>query len=156
MPFLRAPGRVADNTAHVPSGARRVLVRIACAVIAVAAAVPLGMSVNHELRVTAAIDKPSWIKPATADYRQEKCIYRAIRSELPQGTTIYISAPVQSTNPDPVLAEDLSARWAVPRLAEWSTLWAVPQPTPATARWMVSLAAEPGHCAGLALEVRRR
>jgi hypothetical protein len=111
-------------------------------VIVVAAAVTLGLSVHHELQTTAAFLRPGSVNSAAVAYRQEECIYRAIRSELPKGAAVYIDDPVH-----------------VQRLAELSTLWAVPQPTPATARWTISLVRGfhlPGDCFGLVLEVRRR
>jgi hypothetical protein len=156
MHSSRMPGRGAEDGASVPAGPRQVVMRAGCAVIACVAAVTLGLSVHHEVQATASVENPSWVRPATAAYLQEKCIYRAIRSELPSGAAVYIVQPAASwTRHAPRLAK-LSPLWAVTRLAELSTLWAVPQPTPATARWTVSLAATPGHCSGLALEVRRR
>ncbi len=146
--FLKDGGAVAGPM-------RRAVKLIGCAVVAAAAAVTLGLSVVHDLRATASIERPSWVHPATAAYRQEKCIYHAIRSRLPQGATVFIGVPPVSSRNAP-RQPALSVLWAETRLAELSTLWAVPQPTPATARWMVSLVPEPGHCSGLALEVRRR
>jgi hypothetical protein len=141
MRFRRVPGRAGHDGASVPAGPRRVVKIIGCAAIAAAAAVTLGLSVRHGVLITAA--SPSWVNGTTAAYQQEECIYHAIRRELPQGATVYISAP--------------AASWRnAPRLVELSTLWAVPQLTPATARWTLTLVPEPGHCSGLALEARRR
>jgi hypothetical protein len=147
MHSMRVPGRVAEDGASVPAGRRHVVKRIGCAVIVSAAAVTLGLSVHHDLQTTAEVLSPASIKDATAADRQEECIYHAIRSELPQGAAVYVNDPV--------------VHWRnFQRLAELSTLWAVPQPSPATARWTVSLVRKlslvPGHCSGLALEVRRR
>jgi len=116
--------------------------RIGCAAIIVAAAVPLGLSVHHELQATAAFLRPASVERAAVADRQEECIYRTIRSDLPRGAAVYIDDPVH-----------------VQRLAELSTLWAVPQPGPATAQWTISLARDfhrPGDCFGLVLVVRRR
>jgi hypothetical protein len=156
MPARQMPGSVPDDRAPLRSGPRHVVKLIGYAVIAAVAGVTLGLSVHHEVQATASVENPSWVKSATAAYRQEKCIYRAIRSELPPGATVYIKAPAASSRIPPRLAEQLSPLWATTRLAELSTLWAVPQPTPATARWTLSLAPEPGHCSGLAVEVRHR
>jgi hypothetical protein len=143
MPSSRVPGGAADDGATAGPGARQVVRRIGYAAIALVAAVTLGLSVNHALRATADVENPSWTRAATAAYRQEECIYRAIRTQLPQGATVYISAPASS--------------WRnAPRLVELSTLWAVPQPTAATAQWTLTLVPEPGHCLGLALQARRR
>jgi hypothetical protein len=121
--------------------------RIGCAVIASAAAVTLGLSVHHDVQATAEVLSPASIKHATAADRQEECIYHAIRSELPRGAAVYINDPV--------------VQWGnFQRLAELSVLWAVPQPSPATARWTLSLVRRtsraPGNCSGRALQIRRR
>jgi hypothetical protein len=141
MHFRRAPRRVAQDGASVPAGARWVVKLIGCAAIACAAAVTVGLSVRHE--VLAAATTSESVSGTTAAYQQEECIYHAIRREVPQGATVYISAP--------------AASWRnAPRLVELSTLWAVPQPTPATARWTLTLVPERGHCSGLALRAERR
>jgi hypothetical protein len=119
---------------------RQVSKRVCCAAIVVAAAVTLGLSVHHGLQHTAALDQPSNIAKDTAALQQEECLYRAIRSEVPKGATVYVN----------------SAKWQyTQRLAELSTLWAVPQPTLATAQWRLSFVPARGHCAGLALKVSR-
>jgi hypothetical protein len=143
MHSMRVPGHGKQDRGPGRSGARELVMRIACAAIAVAAAVTLGLSVHHDLRATASVEQPAWARGATAAYRQEECIYHAVQSALPQGATVYISAP--------------AASWRnAPRLIEYSTPWAVPQLTPATARWTLSLVPKPGHCSGWALKVGRR
>lgn len=139
---MRMPRRVAEDGPSVSAARRRVVKRVGCAVIVSAAGVTLGLSVHDGLRATAAFLRPAAIRRAVVTDRQAECIYRAIRSELPKGATVYINDPVH-----------------VQRLAEWSTLWAVPQPSPATARWIISLGSGspgPRHCYGLVLQVRRR
>ena len=117
MHSMREPGRVAEDGSSVPAGPRHVVKRIGCAVIASAAAVTLGLSVHHDVQTTAAVLSPASIKHATAADQQEECIYHAIRSELPSGAAVYIDDPV--------------VQWGnFQRLAELSTLWAVPQPSP--------------------------
>jgi hypothetical protein len=143
---------MAEHGPSIPAGRRHVARRIGCAAIAFAAAVTLGLSVHYEVQTTTAFLRPGSIRRAVVADRQEECIYRAIRSELPRGAAVYISDPV--------------VHWTnFQRLAELSTLWAVPQVSPATARWTISLvpssSAGPGsgarsRCYGLALEVRRR
>ena len=138
-------GRVAQDGASAWSARRRLGKRIGCAVIVCAAGVTLGFSVHRGLQTTSAFLRPQAIRGAVAADRQEECIYRAIRSELPKGAAVYIDDPVH-----------------VQRLAELSTLWAVPQASRAAARWTISL--EPAshgrgsvarwRCYGLALEVR--
>lgn len=151
MHSRRVRGRDAEDGVTVPAGSRRLVPagsrhavrRIGYVVVALAVAVPLALSVRHEVQATGSVARPRGLGAATAAYRQEKCIYRAVRSELPRGATIFISEPAEySTN--------------AARVVELSTTWAVPQPAPATARWTATLIPEPGHCRGLALEVRRR
>jgi hypothetical protein len=141
------PVRVAEDGASVSAAWRHVGWRIGCAVIVFTAAVALGFSVHHGLQTTTAFLRPASIRSAVVADRQEECIYRAIRSELPKGAAVYINDPVH-----------------VQRLAELSTLWAVPRPSTATARWTIALvpvsSLGPGsrvrwRCYGLALEARR-
>jgi hypothetical protein len=118
----------------------RVVKGIACAGIVSAAAVTLGLSVHHDAQITAAALAPASIKQQTFLFRQEECLYHAIRRELPKGATVYV------TNPS----------WEhTQRLAELSTLWAAPQPSLATAQYRLILVPARGHCSGLALEVHR-
>jgi hypothetical protein len=143
----RMGGRAAHGGPSDSAGRRRVGKRIGCALIVSAAGVALGFSVHHGLQTTTAILRPESIRSAVVADRREDCIYRAIRSDLPRGAAVYINDPVH-----------------VQRLSELSTLWAVPQVSPATARWTISLVPSsslaPGsdarsRCYGLALEVRR-
>jgi hypothetical protein len=132
---------------------------IVCAGIVTAAAVTLGLSVHHDLQTTAAALKPASVKQQTALLRQEECLYQAIRAEVPKGAPVYVTSPTfQPTQ----------------RLAELSTLWAVPQASLAASRWRLSLVPAHGHsitrftvtgnhfdpahgqCGGITLEVRRR
>jgi hypothetical protein len=119
---------------------RRVVKRVACAGIVSAAAVTLGLSVHHDAKITAAALAPASIRQQTFLFRQEECLYQAIRRQLPKGATVYV------TNP----------RWEyTQRLAELSTLWAVPQPSLAKAQYRLIIVPARGHCSGLALEVHR-
>jgi hypothetical protein len=139
MRSKRVPGRGAENGTSGQPGSNGRARRIGCAAIALAAAVPLGLYVHDELRG----QSRGAARAATAAYRQEECIYRAIRRDLPKGATIYIYEP--------------AAVWTNgARVLELSTTWAVPQPTAATAGWAVTLVPKPGPCLGAALEVRRR
>jgi hypothetical protein len=116
---MTLPARDADGGAPVRLARRGIAKRIGSAVIVLAAGVALGASVHHGLQTTAMVVQPANVSASLAADRQEECIYRAIRSVLPKGAAIYISDP----------------EWThVQRLAELSTLWAVPQPSRATAR----------------------
>jgi hypothetical protein len=134
------PGRIAENGASVRVGRRHVGTLIGCGLIVSAAAVMLGLSVRHGMAVNAWELSPAGAKAWAKFDRQEECIYHAIRSEVPEGATVYI---------------DDAVVYDAQRLAELSTSWAVPQPSPATARWTLSLV--PGRaCSGRSLEVRHR
>jgi hypothetical protein len=144
---LRMPGPVTEDGPSACAARPQVARRIGCAVIVSAAGVALGFSVHHGLQTTTAFLRPRSIRQAVVADQREDCIYRAIRSELPRGAAVYVDDPVH-----------------VQRLTELSTLWAVPQVSPATARWTIALVPSsslgPGsdarsRCYGLALEVRR-
>jgi hypothetical protein len=154
MHSQRVPGSGAGNGAWASSGPGRLVTRVVCAVVACAVGVALGLSVNRDLRATASIEKPRWVRGVTRAYRQEECIYHAIQSELPQGASVYIGVVPVSLKSAPGPAEQWML-WDETRLTEWSTPWAVPRPSPAAAQWTLSLVHAPGHCHGLALEVRR-
>jgi hypothetical protein len=129
--------------------------RIGCAAIVAAGALTLGLGVHHDLQFTAEVTTPQWIAEQSAMLRQEECIYHAIRSQVPQGAAVYIGLVPTSLKHAPGPAEQWTL-WDETRLTELSTLWVVPKPTPASAQWTLALVHEPGHCAGLALEARRR
>jgi hypothetical protein len=119
---------------------KQITKRIVCAAIVAAAAVTLGLSVHHDAQFTSKVTASTFIGDQTAALRQEECIYNAIRSQVPKGAPVYVDGP----------------GWAhAQRVAELSTLWAVPQASLATAQWRLSLVPARGHCGGLVLEVRR-
>jgi hypothetical protein len=124
-----------------PGGcSRQVGKRVGCAGIVAGAVVALGLSVHHDLQLTAMVNAPASVKNETGTFQQDECIYRAIRSEVPKGATVY----------------GIAADWVLRQhLTEMSTLWAVPQSSPATARWILTLVPAHGDCVGLALKVRR-
>lgn len=144
---MRMAGRTAQDGPSVSAARRHVGRRIGSALIVVAAVVTLGLSIHNGLQTTSTLVSPSAIRLAVVADRQEECIYRGIRSELPRGAAVYIDDPVH-----------------IQRLAELSTLWAVPQEHRDTARWTIALVPSFSHgrssrlrwrCYGLALEVRR-
>jgi hypothetical protein len=137
---------------------RRIGKRIGCIAIVAAAGVGLGLSVHHDAQFTAQVTTSKYIGGADARMRQEECVYQAIRRKVPKGATVYVTAsrfpPAQ-------------------RLAELSTLWAVPETNIADARYRLTLvpprgrpivpfplttaAPDParGKCDGMTLKVRR-
>jgi hypothetical protein len=145
--YMRMPGRVAPDGPSVAAARRHLARRIGCALIVATASVALGLSVHHGLQTTTALLRPRAIRGSVVADRQEECIYHGIRADLPKGAAVYINDQVH-----------------IQRLAELSTLWAVPQRRRATARWTIALVPDSPHgpgshlrwrCYGLALEVRR-
>ncbi len=132
--------------------------RIGCAAIVVAAGVGLGLSVHHDVQFTGYVTTAKFIAGVNAQQRQAECVFDAIRLEVPQGATVYVT----DTLSEPV-----------DHLVEWSTPWAVPELHIADAQYRLTLVAPPGHrlfpfpltraapdpakgqCEGLTLEVRR-
>jgi len=136
----------------------RVGKRVGAAVVVAAAGVGLGLSVHHDVQLTADVTTAKYVAGANALMRQEECVYDAIRLKVPKGATVYVTAtrfpPAQ-------------------RLAELSTLWAVPVANIADAQYRLTLvpphgrsivplpltnaAPDPakGKCDGLTLKVRR-
>ncbi len=138
MRSSRAPGRAAGGGAGALSGRRKIGKRIACAVIFCGVAVPIGIKTNYDIQTTDNFLTPASIHYAAHEHRQQTCIYDEIRQKLPEGARIYVSSP------DAAFTQ---------RLAELSTLWAVPQQNRATARYLVSI--KRGDCYGVTVEVRR-
>ena len=111
---------------------------IACAVIFCGAAVSVGIQANYDVQTTDNYLTPASIHYAAHVDRQEICIYNQIRRKVPEGARIYVNGlDVARTQ----------------RLAELSTLWAVPQQNPATARYLVSI--QRGNCFGVTVKVQR-
>ncbi len=114
--------------------------RVAGAVIAGTAIVTLGVGVHNEAQVIEMFAQPQAMSKQTNDIRQEECLFRAIRSQVPEGAHVYVSG------------ED----WHyMQRLAELSTPWAVPEANPASARYKLAMIPARGHCYGFALKVSR-
>ena len=132
--------------------------RIGCAAIVVAAGVGLGLSVHHDVQFTGSVTTAKFIAGVNAQQRQAECVFDAIRLEVPEGATVYVT----DTLSEPV-----------DHLVEWSTPWAVPELDIADAQYQLTLVPPPGRrlfpfpltraapdpakgqCEGLTLEVRR-
>jgi hypothetical protein len=136
----------------------RVGKRLGCAAIVAAAGVGLGLSVHHDVQFTGSVTTANFIAGLNREMSQEQCLYDAIRLTVPKGARVYVTA----------------ARFPpTQRLAELSTLWAVPEANIADAQYRLTLVPPPGRpivpfpvtravpdaakgqCAGLTLEVRR-
>jgi hypothetical protein len=120
--------------------------------------VGLGLSVHHDVQFTGSVTTAKFIAGANAQLRQGQCVFDAIRLEVPEGATVYVT---------PTLSEP------VDHLVEWSTPWAVPELGIAGSQYQLTLVPPPGRrlfpfpltraapdpakgqCEGLTLEVRR-
>jgi hypothetical protein len=126
---------------HSGAGHRRRIVsgrRLGCVLIAAVATVTLGLGIHQDLQLNASLLTPASVNASAGAARQDMCLFRALRHELPKGAAFY----------------DAGANGAdYQRLAELATLWAVPEQSPRAARWRVVVV--PGHCASIGLKVWR-
>ncbi len=137
MHSSRVPGRAVHGGATAMSR-RKVGKIIACAVIFCGAGVAIGIEANSDVQTTESLLAPASVNFAAHAHSQQRCVYNEIRHKVPEGARIYVNSPdVGFTQ----------------RLAELSTLWAVPQQSRATAKYLVSIHA--GNCFGVTVEVRR-
>lgn len=131
--------------------------RMVSAAIVAAAALGLGLIVHHDVQFTSSVRTAKYAAHVNAQLQQEECVYQAIRLNVPKGATVYTTVPrFQPTQ----------------RLAELSTLWAVPVANIADAQYQLTFVAphgrvvpfplttaapDPakGQCSGLTLKVRK-
>ena len=107
----------------------RVGKRIGCAAIVAAAGVGLGLSVHHDVQFTRYVTTTKFIAGLNAQQRQAECVFDAIRLKVPKGATVYVTDPRSQPTQ---------------RLAELSTLWAVPETNIADAQYRLTLVPPPG------------
>jgi hypothetical protein len=112
--------------------------RVICGLLAAIAAVTVGLGVRQDLQLNSGLVTPTVMAIVAGGNKQEMCLFHDFRHELPKGATFY----------DP--GENVAH---FQRLAELSTLWAVPEQNPAAARWRVAIV--PGNCARIGLKVWR-
>jgi hypothetical protein len=96
----------------------------ACAAIACIGGTVLGLSVSHLLQFDGKFLARAVVARARDAYRQELCLLHAIRTDVPRGAGVYLGGnDVAHTQ----------------RLAELSTLWAVPELNWRAARWALTI-----------------
>ncbi|HXY44460.1 MAG TPA: hypothetical protein VEH29_09755 [Acidimicrobiales bacterium] len=136
----RGGGQEAGGAGGAVAGPRghRFLTSIARMVIVATVAIAVGLTVHHGLQIATGARSATSVARGDRANQLEECVYAAIRSELPRGATVYINVN----------------RAYGQLLAELSTLWAVPQATPATAQWVMSVVGGPS-CVEVSVEVRR-
>jgi hypothetical protein len=105
----------------VPGRASRIA---SCAAIAGIGGATFGFGINHLVQRSDQIRSPAAVMQASGTYQQEVCIFNAIRSDVPEGAAVYVSS------------SDVSH---TQRLAELSTLWAVPKEQRAAAQWVLTI-----------------
>jgi len=114
-------------------GAQVARIAIVCVVVSA-----IGFCLRLGITTTSADVRQASVTSWTSADRQQACIARLIETRLPRGAPVY-----DGNNED----------YASQELIELSTLWVVPQPTPATATWVLSI--EPGPaCNGETLGLR--
>lgn len=97
---------------------------VACAAIAGIGGVAFGFCVNHLIRLSDKIQSPAARALDFATYRQEVCLFDAIRSDVPKGAAVYVESPSEPHTQ---------------RLSEYSTGWAVPKEHRAGAQWVLTI-----------------
>jgi hypothetical protein len=135
----RSSQHIAGAGAASRIGRAGVVKIVCCAVIASAAAGTIGLTVHNDVATTAGVLSPWALNLGVHESKQEWCLYRLIRRDVPRGGAVYVASyrPAQ-----------------MQRLAELSTLWATPRVTARTAEWAISWYAG-GSCYGIGLKVRR-
>jgi hypothetical protein len=96
----------------------------ACAAIAGIGGAAFGFGINRLVQLSDQMQSPAALTVTYGTYRQELCLFHAIRSDVPEGAAVYVIGP------DPSHSQ---------RLAEWSTAWAVPKEHEAAARWVLTI-----------------
>lgn len=97
---------------------------VACAAIAGIGGAAFGVGIHRAVQVNDQLKSPANVTYADAAYRQELCFFRAIRSDVPRGAAVYVNGPDTAHTQ---------------RLAELSTLWAVPKEFRSAAQWTVTI-----------------
>ncbi len=123
-----------------PRGARRrhLVIQWTRVVVGAVCLVTLGVVMIHGLNVTAAELSHRSMSTSRAVNAQEECIYHQIRVRLPKGAAVYVQGTGNEFNAQELL--------------ELSTLWAVEEPYPSSAKFMISIV--PGNsCSGESLKV---
>jgi hypothetical protein len=111
------------------------VVRIVITCVAVAS---VALCVRSGATATVSDVRQTSVSSWTVADRQQACLARLIETRLPRGTPVYIGS---------------SQGFASQELIELSTLWVVPQPTTASATWVLSLV--PGEdCSGETVRLR--
>jgi hypothetical protein len=105
----------------VPGRASKI---VACAAIAGIGGAAFGFCVNHLILLSDQIQTPAARALDFASYRQEVCLFRAIRADVPRGAAVYVES---DSTPH------------TQRLAEYSTGWAVPKEHQDAAQWLLSI-----------------
>jgi hypothetical protein len=96
----------------------------ACAAIVCIGGTVLGLGVSHLLRFDGKFLAGSVAARAERSYRQELCLFQGIRRDVPRGAGVYLAGnSVAHTQ----------------RLAELSTLWAVPKENRRAAQWALTI-----------------
>lgn len=96
----------------------------ACAAIAGIGGAAFGFGVNHLVGLSDQIQSPAALTQVYGTYRQEVCIFHAIRADVPEGAAVYVISSNTAHSQ---------------RLAELSTLWAAPKEQRTAAQWVMTI-----------------
>lgn len=117
---------------------RRVVPALAALAVVVVAAVSVGVEFANVLRTTSTLAGPVLDRQYHVNLAQFTCLQDQIRSDVPQGATVYTGGPGSVNDA---------------ALTEYATPWATPTLDP-TAPWVLSLSSGP--CLGLGIVAHRR
>lgn len=97
---------------------------VACAAIAGIGGAAFGFCVNRLVLLSHNIQTPAARALDFGTYRQEVCLFRAIRTDVPRGAAVYVESASEPHSQ---------------RLSEYSTGWAVPKVHQADAQWLLTI-----------------
>ena len=97
---------------------------VACAAIAAIGGPVLGLRIAHLVQFDNAALARAAVERTQNSYRQELCLFRAIRKEVPRGAGVYLAGNNEAY---------------FQRLAELSTLWVTPEEDQRAAQWTLTI-----------------
>lgn len=102
---------------------------VACAAIAGIGGTVLGIRIVHLVQYDNQALASAAVVRAQDTYRQELCLFHAIRKEVPRGAGVYVSGNIEPR---------------FQRLAELSTLWVTPEADQRAAQWVLTIRKQDG------------
>lgn len=103
---------------------RREITIAGCAAVAGIGGTVFGLGISHLAQFDDKALAGNVVAQVERAYRQELCLFHAIRKDVPKGASVYLPG----NNPA-----------HTQRLAELSTLWAIPTESQRTAEWVLTI-----------------